>query len=67
MPTGAFGNAMGGFLARMMGAPIGKILCATNANDIVHRTLRSGDMTMGGRAPPPHHHRHPHGSATLCA
>ena len=47
IPTGAFGNAMGGFLARMMGLPIGKIVCATNANDIVHRTLTTGDLSMG--------------------
>ena len=47
VPTGAFGNAMGGYLAQMMGLPIGRILCATNANDIVHRTISKGDMTMG--------------------
>lgn len=47
IPTGAFGNAMGAFLARRMGLPIGRIYCATNANDIVHRTLTSGDMSMG--------------------
>lgn len=47
VPSGAFGNAMGGFLAKQMGLPIGKIVCATNANDIVHRTLSAGDMFMG--------------------
>lgn len=47
VPTGAFGNAMGGLLAKRMGLPIGRILCATNANDIVHRTLSAGDMSMG--------------------
>jgi threonine synthase len=47
VPTGAFGNGMGGFLAKRMGLPIGRIVCATNANDIVHRTLASGDMSMG--------------------
>lgn len=46
VPTGAFGNAMGGYLARLMGVPIAKIVCATNANDIVDRTIRSGDMRM---------------------
>eukprot|EP01031_Cornospumella_fuschlensis_P030612 gene30612-36988_t len=30
IPTGAFGNAMGGYLAKLMGVPIGKIYCATN-------------------------------------
>lgn len=47
IPTGAFGNAMGGYLAKRMGLPIGKFVCATNANDIVHRTLSTGDMSMG--------------------
>lgn len=47
IPTGAFGNAMGAFLAKRMGLPIGRIICATNANDIVHRTLTTGDMSMG--------------------
>lgn len=47
IPTGAFGNAMGCYLAYMMGIPIKKIICATNSNDIVHRTISRGDMTMG--------------------
>ena len=32
IPSGAFGNGMGGLLAKRMGLPIGRILCATNAN-----------------------------------
>lgn len=47
IPTGAFGNAMGGYLAYQMGVPIEKIICATNMNDIVHRTISRGDMSMG--------------------
>jgi len=47
IPTGAFGNAMGCYLAKLMGIPIRRIYCATNNNDIVHRTLSSGDMRMG--------------------
>jgi threonine synthase len=46
VPTGAFGNAMGGLLAKLMGIPIDRIVCATNANDIVHRTINSGDLQM---------------------
>lgn len=46
IPTGAFGNAMGGYLAKMMGLPIARIICATNSNDIVHRTISRGDMSM---------------------
>jgi threonine synthase len=47
VPTGAFGNAMGGFIAKQMGVPIHRIICATNANDIVHRCLTTGDLSMG--------------------
>eukprot|EP01038_Epipyxis_sp_PR26KG_P006735 gene6735-9229_t len=47
IPTGAFGNAMSGYLAKKMGVPIGNIICATNKNDIVHRTISTGDMSMG--------------------
>lgn len=32
IPSGAFGNGAGGLLAKRMGLPIGRILCATNAN-----------------------------------
>jgi threonine synthase len=34
-----------------MGVPIGRLLCATNKNDIVHRTLSRGDMTLGENVP----------------
>jgi threonine synthase len=57
IPTGAFGNAMGGFLAKKMGLPINKIVCATNANDIVHRVLSSGDMNMGANVQVVYRHR----------
>ena len=32
IPSGAFGNGAGGLVAKKMGLPIGRILCATNAN-----------------------------------
>jgi threonine synthase len=41
-PTGNFGDAYSGFVAKKMGAPIGKILLATNSNDILTRALASG-------------------------
>lgn len=47
VPTGAFGNSMGGFLARLCGLPIGRIVCATNKNDIVHRIISKGDFAPG--------------------
>jgi threonine synthase len=47
VPTGAFGNAVGGLLAKRMGCAIGTIVCATNANDVVHRTISAGDLSVG--------------------
>ncbi|MBL8542278.1 MAG: threonine synthase [Hyphomonadaceae bacterium] len=42
VPTGNFGDAFSGWVAKQCGAPIGKIVLATNANDILTRTLNSG-------------------------
>ena len=47
VPTGAFGNAFSGYLAKRMGLPIGRLLVGTNANDIVHRTISAGDFSAG--------------------
>ena len=48
VPTGAFGNSCGGFVAKTMGLPIRHIVCATNANDAVHRALTHGDLAQRG-------------------
>ncbi len=42
VPTGNFGDAYSGYVAKKLGAPIGKILLATNANDILARALNTG-------------------------
>jgi threonine synthase len=42
VPTGNFGDAFAGHVAREMGAPVGRILLATNNNDILPRTIASG-------------------------
>lgn len=55
IPTGAFGNAMGAYFARLMGAPLGRIVCATNANDIVHRTIAYGDLRLDENRQVRHH------------
>ena len=51
VPTGAFGNATGGLVAKRMGLPIGTIVCATNSNDVVHRTISVGDMSLAPNVP----------------
>lgn len=42
VPTGNFGDAYSAYVAKKLGAPIHKILLATNANDILARTLKNG-------------------------
>ncbi|MBX3430161.1 MAG: threonine synthase [Hyphomonadaceae bacterium] len=42
VPTGNFGDAYSGWVAKQLGAPIGKIALATNANDILDRALLNG-------------------------
>lgn len=42
VPTGNFGDAFSGWVAKKCGAPIGKILLATNANDILSRARNEG-------------------------
>jgi threonine synthase len=42
VPSGNFGNLMGGLIAREMGLPVEKFILATNENDEVPQFLRSG-------------------------
>ncbi len=37
VPTGNFGDVFAGYIAQGMGLPIGKLIVATNSNDILHR------------------------------
>ena len=45
IPTGNLGNALACILARRMGLPIGEILLATNANDVLPVFFDGGDYT----------------------
>ncbi len=42
VPTGNFGNILAGYYARRMGVPIGKLLCASNANNVLTEFIRTG-------------------------
>lgn len=42
VPTGNFGNAYAGFVARRMGVPIKRIVVTTNENDVLHRAMTTG-------------------------
>ncbi len=47
VPTGNFGDAFSGFVAKRTGAPIAQIMLATNANDILPRTFDTGRYQRG--------------------
>ncbi|BCH53533.1 threonine synthase [Agrobacterium vitis] len=48
VPTGNFGDIFAGYVAREMGLPIDKLVIATNDNDILARTLKTGRYEMRG-------------------
>ncbi len=45
VPTGNFGNVLAGHYARRMGLPIGRLLVASNSNDILSRLMETGEMS----------------------
>ncbi len=47
VPTGNFGNVFAAYLARQMGFPIGRLLVATNENDILARFFECGVYARG--------------------
>ena len=42
VPTGNFGNILAGYYAKKMGLPIGRLICASNDNNVVTEFLRTG-------------------------
>jgi threonine synthase len=48
VPTGNFGDIFAGYAAKRMGLPVGKLVIATNDNDILARTLKTGRYEMKG-------------------
>ncbi len=51
VPTGNFGDVFAGYVAKQMGLDVGRLAVATNANDILHRALTSGDYAPAGVSP----------------
>ena len=42
VPTGNFGDILAGYLARELGLPVGRLICASNANNVLTDFLRTG-------------------------
>jgi threonine synthase len=42
VPTGNFGNILAGYYARKMGVPIGRLICASNENNVLTDFLATG-------------------------
>lgn len=42
VPTGNFGDILAGWYAKEMGLPVGKLICASNANNVLTDFIRTG-------------------------
>jgi len=51
VPTGNFGDIYAGFVAKRMGIAIDRLVVATNVNDILDRTLKTGHYEVKGVQP----------------
>jgi threonine synthase len=51
VPTGNFGDVFAGYVAKRMGLPVDRLVIATNRNDILHRTLETGEHRRSGVRP----------------
>ncbi|HZM38671.1 MAG TPA: threonine synthase [Acidimicrobiales bacterium] len=51
VPTGNFGNIFAGWIARLGGAPIERLIIGSNSNDILTRWARRGDLAQTGVVP----------------
>ncbi|MDE0588729.1 threonine synthase [Halocynthiibacter sp. C4] len=51
VPTGNFGDIFAGYIAKKMGLPVRELVIATNQNDILHRTLETGEYAKAETIP----------------
>ena len=49
VPTGNFGNILGAYYARLMGVPIGRLLCASNENNVLADFIATGTYDISER------------------
>ena len=43
VPTGNFGDILAGYFAKYMGLPVGRLVCASNANDVLTDFIATGE------------------------
>lgn len=46
VPTGNFGNILAGYYAKHMGLPVGTLVCASNANNVLTDFLSTGTYDL---------------------
>ncbi len=49
VPTGNFGNILGAYYAKLMGVPIGRLICASNENNVLADFIATGIYDISGR------------------
>lgn len=49
VPTGNFGNILAGYYAKQMGLPVGKLICASNKNNVLTDFFDSGKYVVSQR------------------
>ena len=69
VPTGNFGDIFAGYIALRMGAPIERLILATNENDILSRFFNHGDYSLSSQSDfeSQHGHRWPTASGICIA
>ena len=49
VPSGNFGNILAAYYAKLLGAPIDRLVCASNVNDVLARFIATGTYDPGDR------------------
>ena len=49
VPSGNFGNILAAYYARLLGAPVRRLVCASNVNDVLARFVKTGVYDPGDK------------------